>query len=97
LPVALVVTTEVVVVGVVADTVEVVTGVEVEVTTAPVVVVVVLLVVVEAELQDESSTAAVNTRDKLNQTSLFFHSLPPFLIYDVANTLSLCLQFVNNI
>jgi hypothetical protein len=31
-----------------------------------------LLVVVEAELQDESSTAAVNTRDKLNQTSLFF-------------------------
>jgi hypothetical protein len=71
-PVALVVTTEVAVVGVVADTVEVVTGVEVEVTTAPVVVVVVLLVVVEAELQDESSTAAVNTRDKLNQTSLFF-------------------------
>lgn len=73
-PVALVVTTEVAVVGVVDDTVDVVTDVEVVVTTALVVVVVVavVLAVVEAELQDESSTAATNTRDKLNQRSLCF-------------------------
>ena len=74
-PVALVVTTDVTVVEVVVDTVEVVTGVVEVVTTALVVVVVVVVVVfvvVEAEPQDESSTAATNTRDKLNQTSLCF-------------------------
>jgi hypothetical protein len=74
LPVALVVTTDVTVVGVVVDTLEVVTGFEVVVTTALVVVVVVVVefVVVELEPQDESNTAATNTRDKLNQTSLCF-------------------------
>jgi hypothetical protein len=71
--VALVVTADVTVVGVVVATVEVVTGVEVVVTTALVVVVVVVVfVVVDLEPQDESSKAATNTRDKLNQTSLFF-------------------------
>jgi UDP-N-acetylmuramyl pentapeptide phosphotransferase/UDP-N-acetylglucosamine-1-phosphate transferase len=79
-PVALVVTTEVAVVGVVDDTVEVVTDVEVVVTTAVVVVVVVAFVVVDAEPQDESSTAATNTRDKLNQISLCFTLYLHFLI-----------------
>ena len=63
---------EVAVVGVVDDTDEVVTDVEAVVTTAVLVVVGVVLVVVDAELQDESSTAATNTRDKLNQISLRF-------------------------
>jgi len=53
--------------------VEVVTDVVVVVTTALVVVVVVVVfVVVDFEPQDESSKAATNTRDKLNQTSLCF-------------------------
>jgi hypothetical protein len=74
-PVALVVTADVTAVGVVVDTVVVVTGFVEVVTIAlvvVVVVVVVVLVVVEAEPHDESSTAATNTRDKLNQTSLCF-------------------------
>ena len=67
------VTAEATVVGVVVDTVEVVTDVEVMVTTALVVVVVVVVfLVVDFEPQDESSKAATNTRDKLNQTSLCF-------------------------
>lgn len=93
LPVALVVTVEVIAVGVVVvGTTALVVDVVVEIIV--VVVDVVTFVVVDAVPQDASSSAATNTKAKPNQIILCFTFHLHFIYDDFANTLSFILQFV---